>query len=101
MPESGWRVPHEPNPKRIAAGRLNRAKRGPLTEDGRKRLRASALTNKPWRFATGPRTAEGKAVSAANGRYGQTDERSIRESRNEVAQLLAMVANFSGLDAAG
>lgn len=94
-------MPHDPNPKRVAAGRLNRAKRGPLTGEGRERLRVAALISKPWLCATGPRTVEGKAASAANGRYAQVAGPSIRESRREVAELLAVVASPNGLDATG
>lgn len=87
-------MPHEPNPKRVAAGKLNRAKRGPLTAEGRERLRAAALANMPWLLSTGPKTTEGKAIAAANGRYSQVDELSIRQSRREVANLLGMLASL-------
>jgi hypothetical protein len=50
-----------PNPRRVAAGRRNRAKRKGLTPEGRVRLRESAHVNQPWQFATGPRTQDGKA----------------------------------------
>ena len=55
---------HSPNPKRQAAGRRNRLLRGPLTAEGRERLRRSALKNQPWAFATGPKTEAGKASDA-------------------------------------
>ena len=77
-----------PNPRRVAAGRLNRRKRGPLTPEGRERLRQAALANRPWEHATGPRTAEGKARAAANGKVRQKGECSVREVR----------ALFGGLD---
>jgi hypothetical protein len=93
-------VLRKPNPRRVAAGRLNQAKRGPLTAEGRERLRATALANKPWLSSTGPRTVKGKKATAANGRHDQAVGPSIRESRREVADLLAMVANLSGIDAA-
>ena len=54
--------PAGPNPRRVAAGRLNRAKCQGLTEAGRQRLREAALANRPWQFSTGPRTAAGKAL---------------------------------------
>lgn len=73
-----------PNPKRVAAGRRNRKMRGPLTPEGRERLRQAALRNKPWLHSTGPTTPEGKARSAANGRKRQVGEKSIREIRAEV-----------------
>jgi hypothetical protein len=57
-----------PNPRRVAAGRQNRAKRKGLTPAGRERLRQAALRSRPWQFVTGPRTAAGTARSAQNGR---------------------------------
>ena len=53
---------------RRAAGRLNRQKRGPLSDQGRQRLRDAALRNAPWRFSTGPKTPAGKRRAALNGR---------------------------------
>jgi hypothetical protein len=65
-----------PDPKRVLAGRLNRLKRRGITPEGREKLRQLALVNRPWQFATGPRTPEGKARAAANGRRrtGRTGE---------------------------
>ena len=54
------------NSKRVAAGRRNRKKRGALTQQAIQRLREAADENRPWQFATGPQTAEGKVRSAAN-----------------------------------
>jgi hypothetical protein len=84
-------VLRKPNPRRVAAGRVNRAKRGPLTAEGRERLRAAALANKPWLSSTGPKTTEGKKATAENGRHDQMDSLSIRQARIEVADLLALV----------
>ena len=56
------------NPRRVAAGRANRQKRGPLTEEGRARLSEAARRHRPWEHATGPRTAAGRAQAARNGR---------------------------------
>ena len=70
-----------PNPRRVAAGRRNWLKRGPLTAAGRERLRQSAIKNQPWRWSTGPRTPEGKAKVAANGRKHQKGAKSVRELR--------------------
>ena len=75
---------------RMAAGRRNRQLSGPLTERGRQRLRDAALRNQPWRFSTGPRTFEGKARAAMNGRCHQPDPVSLR-------QLRAGIAGFGGL----
>ena len=83
--------PSSPNPRRVAAGRRNRLLRGPLTPDGRERLRSSALKNQPWRFSTGPRTVAGKDRSANNGRYAQKGERSVRQIRAGVADVWLMI----------
>ena len=80
-----------PNPKRVAAGRLNRMKRKGLTPEGREKLRQAAFQNKPWRFATGPRTAEGKAKVALNGKARQIDARSVREIRRDLADLRGLL----------
>ncbi len=47
----------DPDPARVAAGRFHYAKRKGLTPEGRERIRAAALANKPWIRSTGPRTA--------------------------------------------
>jgi hypothetical protein len=57
-----------PNPRRVAAGKLNRRKHKGFTPEGRQRLRRAALENRPWLHATGPRTPQGKARAAANGK---------------------------------
>lgn len=79
--------PSVPNPRRVAAGKRNRAKRRGLTAEGRERLRQSARLSQPWRYATGPRTPEGKARAARNGKARQTGERSTREMTNELVEL--------------
>jgi hypothetical protein len=83
-----------PNPRRVAAGRKNRLRRGPLTDEGRQLLRLTALRNKPWRFSTGPRTAAGKASSSANGRWRQKSKQSQRQLRAAVADVWAMLAEM-------
>jgi hypothetical protein len=75
------------NPRRRAAGRRNRDKRGALSDDGRARLRAAALHGQPWLLATGPRTLAGKARSAANGRVRQRGPLSARQLRAEITKL--------------
>jgi hypothetical protein len=80
-----------PNPRRVIAGRLNRTRRGPLTEGGREKLRETALRNRPWLHSTGPRTQQGKARAAMNGKARQKGELSIRELRatlSDVGQLV-------------
>src|SRR4051812_38957409 len=79
--------PAAANPRRVEAGRRNRAKRGPLTEAGRERLRQSALKHRPWEHSTGPRTPEGKAQAASNGKKNQRGPRSVREVRAELKAL--------------
>lgn len=78
-----------PNPKRQAAGRLNRQKRRGLTEAGREKLRQSALKHRPWQHSTGPRTDRGKRHSADNGRYRQRGGRSIRQMKAELRDGVA------------
>jgi hypothetical protein len=87
MEGKGRAAPKAPNPKRVAAGKRNRSRRGPLTEAGRQRLRDAALAGQPWRQASGPRTPAGKARAAANGRWRQRGQRSVREIRAELAEL--------------
>ena len=83
-----------PSPSRQAAGRANRAKRGPLTPSGLKRLRAAVLRTKPWLKTTGPATAAGKARSAANGRVRQTGPISTRQMRAQLAEVRQMITEM-------
>src|SRR5262245_16188237 len=76
-----------PNPKRVVAGKANRAKRQGLTPEGHERLRQAALRHRPWRFATGPRTASGKAKVAENGRARQQGPLSVRQVRALLADI--------------
>ena len=87
------------NAKRVAAGRRNRQKRGPLTPEGREKLRQAALKNRPWEKSTGPRTAEGKARSAANGQKGRQPgkKRRIRASLADVNALMEEMARLRKL----
>ncbi|MEE8170592.1 MAG: hypothetical protein V3T70_08595 [Phycisphaerae bacterium] len=52
--------------RQIEANRRNWAKRRGLTVEGRERLRAAALRNRPWNFSTGPRSPAGKRRSREN-----------------------------------
>lgn len=83
-----------PNPRRVAAGRRNRALRKGLTEEGRQRLRESALLHQPWTHATGPRTPAGKARSAANGKRRQLGPRSVREIKRDLAALRGLLEDM-------
>jgi hypothetical protein len=84
-----------PNPRRVAAGRLNRQKRRGLTPEGRERLRQAALACRPWLHASGPKTVEGKARSAQNGRGRQVGEPSGRALRGEFAALSNLAADMA------
>jgi hypothetical protein len=80
-----------PNPKRVAAGRLNRTRRGPLTAEGRENLRHAALNNRPWEHSTGPRTPAGKAQATRNGKKRQLGPQSVREVRAELKEVRELV----------
>jgi hypothetical protein len=86
--------PSSPSPRRVAAGRMNRQKRGPLTPQGRERLRQAALEHQPWLRSTGPRSSAGKIRSAANGKVRQRGERSVREARAALAEELGLVSDM-------
>ena len=91
MPSETLRAP---NPRRVAAGRLNRQRRGALTPAGRLRLRQAALRDRPWEHATGPTTLEGRARAASNGRHRQTGPISRRQARAEIAEIIGVVAGL-------
>ena len=86
--------PPSPSPKRVAAGKRNRAKRGPLTDEGREALRQAALANRPWDSSTGPRTPEGKARAARNCKALQTGVWSVRELRAELAGVADLLEDM-------
>jgi hypothetical protein len=83
-----------PNPRRVAAGRQNRAKGNGLTPAGRERLRQATLRRRPWRFSTGPRAPAGKARSAENGRARQRGPASVRRLRAELADVRALLGEL-------
>lgn len=86
MTDSATTASTSKNPRRVAAGRRNRQLRGPLTDEGRQRLREAAKRNRPWRYSTGPKTATGKAKVALNGLKRQTvPGPSVRQMRHEMA----------------
>jgi hypothetical protein len=80
-----------PSPRRVAAGRRNRTRRGPITTAGRERLRQLALRNRPWTKATGPRAEEGKAIAARNGDKRRKGAKSVRQLRVELADVIGLV----------
>jgi hypothetical protein len=81
----------------VAAGRRNNLKRQGLTAAGRERLRAAALAHRPWQYSTGPRTPEGKAQAAANGKARQTGPTSVRERRAATAAARALAARMASV----
>ncbi len=82
---------------RVDAGRRNRQLRGPLSPEGRERLRQAALANRPWEKSTGPTTPAGKAVVADNGRARQKGPMSVRQQRAATAQVSALLAGMASL----
>jgi hypothetical protein len=73
---------------------LKRPKHSP---DGLRRLREATLRNQPWKHATGPKTPEGKARVAQNGRYAQKDALSRRQLAKQMAECDALAANLAEL----
>ena len=84
-----------PNPRRVEAGRRNQQKWKGLTDAGRVRLRVAALKHQPWLHSTGPRTPEGKAKVAMNGRSRQLDAVSRREVHRELAPFDDVLARLA------
>jgi hypothetical protein len=68
-----------------------------LTPEGRSRLRQSALVNRPWLHSTGPKTPEGKARVAQNGKRCLGTAPSAREVRRQVAAVGDLVADMAAL----
>ena len=95
---------HTPNQRRVAAGRLNRAKRGPLTDAGREKLRQAALRDRPWEHSTGPRTPAGRAQSVLNGKRRQRGPQSLRQVRaalKEIRELIRQMRQARALAGGG
>lgn len=88
---------HVKNPKRVAAGKLNRQKRGDLTAEGRARLRLAIRATKPWLRSTGPRTAAGKAQARLNGKTRQLGSISGPELRAQMTELRGLLAEMRGV----
>lgn len=84
------------NPRRVAAGKKNVLKRKGLTPAGRERVRAATLANRPWQYATGPRTPEGKARSAAYAKASRKGALSVRELRAEMRVYREMMQGMMG-----
>jgi hypothetical protein len=75
----------KPVSRRVAAALENLKKRKGFTPEGLQRVREAMIKFKPWRFSTGPRTPEGKARVAQNGRYLQKNP----ISQCQIRRLLA------------
>jgi hypothetical protein len=60
-------------------------------------MRESALKNRPWQFTTGPRTPEGKAKVAENGRYAQKNAVSRRQREKEVADAKTLLIQLAAV----
>ena len=86
-----------PSPRRVAAGRINRAKRGPLTDAGRERLRQAAKANRPWEHSTGPKTLVGKRASSANGKVRQVGPISVRAAKADLAVVRRLIRELRDL----
>ena len=91
---------HTPNPRRVEAGRRNRAKRKGLTPGGREKLRQLALQNQPWKSSTGPRTPEGKARIGTSNKArhkGPLSVTSIRADLAEYRNLMSAMQEARGM----
>ena len=64
-----------------------------LEEREKRRLRA--LASQPWRHATGPRSATGKAQARANGKLRQIGALSVRERKAQLADVRALIAQMA------
>ena len=85
-----------PNPRRVAAGRRNRTKRGPLSDAGREALRQAAMRNQPWKRSKGPKTAAGKAKVAENGRRRYEGQQTIRKVRAKLKAVRDLIREIQG-----
>jgi hypothetical protein len=83
-----------PNPRRVAAGKRNRALRKGLTEEGRRRLQEAARRNQPWQHSTGPKTYAGKARAAQNAKKLQLGPLSVREIKRDLADVRGFLGDM-------
>jgi hypothetical protein len=80
----------EPDHGRVVAGGVQQLKPKYFSPEVRQKKRDLALKNRPWQFATGPKTPEGKARVAQNGRYAQKGVLSRRQIACRLAEFDAM-----------
>ena len=73
---------------KVCGGTCREHDNGP---EGRERLRESALRDRPWLHSTGPRTPDGKARVALNGKARQKGRLSVRELRASLADVRELV----------
>jgi hypothetical protein len=76
---------NDPNHGRGAGG-IGQLKPQVFSPEDRLRRREVALKHRPWQYATGPRTPEGKSKVAENGRYAQKTAVSRRQREKAVAE---------------
>jgi hypothetical protein len=76
------------------AAKLNRQKRGPLSDLGREKLRQGALKYRPWEHSTGPRTPRGKAQARVNGKRRQNGPLSTREMKAELREARTLIRSI-------
>ena len=83
-----------PNPRRALAGKLNFLKRRGLTPEGKLKLQAAIQFHQPWVDSTGPRSVEGKAKVALNGRRTKRGYTGVREMQREISAVMAMICEM-------
>ena len=86
----------EPDDGRVA-GSVHQLKPQFFSPEDRQRRREVALKHRPWQYATGPRTPEGKAKVAQNGRYAQKGAVSRRQREKEAAEAHALLAQMAAV----
>lgn len=72
----------------------NLRKRRGLTPEGRQRLRDAIIFHQPWVDSTGPRSVEGKAKVAMNGRKTKRGYTGVREMQREISAVMAMICQM-------
>jgi hypothetical protein len=77
---------------------VKRTRNRTYTARDREMLRQLALMGRPWEHSTGPRTVEGKARVAENGRKRQKGDESVRQIRRNIAQVKSMIRAIASLD---
>jgi hypothetical protein len=87
---------HEPDDGRVAGG-VPQLKPQFFSPEDRQRRREVALKHRPWQYATGPRTPEGKAKVAENGRYAQKNAVSRRQREKEVADAKNLLTQMAAV----